>query len=90
MSTPASLTTERGGLAVDARAPRWIRRGLQVAARWAPALGVRLALRLFFTPLPSKLAARARPLPATAGWQRSLLPFESGRIAVWTHADAKP
>jgi pimeloyl-ACP methyl ester carboxylesterase len=78
MNAPASDAV----LAVDPRAPRWMRRGLQATARFAPSLAVRLALRLFFTPLPSKLAARARPLPA--GWRRTMLPFESGRIAVWT------
>lgn len=79
-----NASADTSTLAVDPRAPRWMRRGLQATARFAPSLAVRLALRLFFTPLPSKLAARARPL--AAGWRRTMLPFESGRIAVWTLA----
>lgn len=83
-----SATADTAALTVDPRAPRWMRRGLQATARFAPALAVRLALRLFFTPLPSKLAARARPL--AGGWRRTLLPFESGRIAVWTRDGEGP
>ena len=83
-----SSTAADAVLTVDPRAPRWMRHGLRATARFAPALAVRLALRLFFTPLPSKLAARARALPAA--WRRTALPFESGRISVWTLEDDAP
>lgn len=57
---------------------------LRLADRLAPALGTRGALRLFFTPLPWKLASR-RPLPAP--WQVSHWPFEGVQLAVHRRAD---
>ncbi|MET0336058.1 MAG: alpha/beta fold hydrolase [Rhizobacter sp.] len=66
-------------------------RSLALALRWshavAPAASTRLALRLFFTPMPLKLAARRRPMPA--GWQVEQWPFEQGTMAVYrkTHTD---
>jgi pimeloyl-ACP methyl ester carboxylesterase len=70
------------------RAVRWLGRGLRAAHRVSPGFGLRLALRLFFTPLPSKLAARARPVPAA--WQARRWPFEGGEIAAWRRADLAP
>lgn len=62
-----------------------VARSLGVALRMsqsvAPAAATRLALRLFFTPMPFKLAARRRPLPA--GWQVEHWPFEQGTMAVY-------
>lgn len=66
-------------------AVRWLGRGLRLVRRWAPSLSVRAAQRLFFTPLPTKRLARARPAPP--GWLMEALPFEQGRIAVWRHRD---
>jgi pimeloyl-ACP methyl ester carboxylesterase len=63
------------------RAVRWMGAGLRAAHRVAPSLGARLTMRLFFTPLPTKVAARRRPLPA--GWRIETLPFEQGRLALW-------
>ena len=67
---------------------RWIGRGLRLLRGVAPGLALRTALRLFFTPLPSKLAARARPVPP--GWTIEHLPFEGTRLAVWRRVEAKP
>lgn len=53
---------------------------LRLSQSIAPAAATRLALRLFFTPMPLKLAARRRSLPA--GWQVEHWPFEGGRLAV--------
>jgi len=54
----------------------------------SPDVGLRLALRLFFTPMPSKLAARARPVPAV--WRARRWPFEGGEIAAWRRTDVEP
>lgn len=54
---------------------------LRLSQSVAPAAATRLALRLFFTPLPLKLAARRRPLPA--GWAVEHWPFEHGAMAVY-------
>lgn len=54
---------------------------LRLSQSVAPAAATRLALRLFFTPMPLKLAARRRPLPP--GWQVEHWPFEQGSMAVY-------
>ncbi len=55
--------------------------------RVAPRAGTDLALRLFLTPLPTKLAARRRAVPA--GWRVERLPFENGSdLALWRLAAA--
>lgn len=64
-----------GGLA---RSVAW---GLRVSQGVAPALAARLALRLFFTPLPLKLAARRRAVPAP--WRLEHWPFEQSSMAVY-------
>ena len=51
--------------------------------RLAPDFSTQLALRLFFTPVPTKRAARARHVPAP--WRVERLPFEGASIAVWQH-----
>jgi pimeloyl-ACP methyl ester carboxylesterase len=57
---------------------------LRLADRLAPALGTRGALRLFFTPLPWKLAARRqRPAP----WRVSHWPFEGVHLAMHRRDD---
>lgn len=67
-----------------ARAVAALLRGLE---RWAPRLGTRLALGLFFTPLPTKLAARARAVPQD--WRQERLAFEGGSLVLWRHATAQ-
>lgn len=57
---------------------------LRVADRLAPALGTHGAMRLFFTPLPWKLAAR-RPLPAP--WRVSHWRFEGVQLAMHRRGD---
>ncbi len=54
---------------------------LRLSQTVAPALATRLALRLFFTPLPLKLAGRQRPVPAP--WRVEHWPFEQGSFAVY-------
>ena len=59
---------------------------LRLSQSVAPAAATRLALRLFFTPLPLKLAARRRPIPAP--WRVEHWPFEHGAVAVYRRDDA--
>jgi pimeloyl-ACP methyl ester carboxylesterase len=81
MSTPNPATT----FYAASRSARWIGGALRGMQTLSPGLGTRLALRLFFTPLPLKLAARRRAVPA--GWQLSHWPFEHGTVAVYRRAD---
>jgi len=81
MSSPNPATTFYGA----SRGARWLGAALRGTQRVAPGLGVRLALRLFFTPLPLKLAARRRALPA--GWALAHWPFEQGTMAVYRRTD---
>lgn len=60
-------------------------RALQAVQRVAPGWGTRFALRLFFTPLPSKRAARRLDVPAP--WRVTRWPFEGGDIAVYRRDD---
>lgn len=60
---------------------------LRLADRVVPAWGTRGALRLFFTPLPWKLAAR-RPLPSP--WQLTHWPFEGVQLASHRRTDLTP
>ena len=53
----------------------------------APAAGTRLALRLFFTPLPTKAIARRRPVPAP--WRAQRFPFEGGHVVLWRRPDVE-
>jgi pimeloyl-ACP methyl ester carboxylesterase len=52
-----------------------------------PAWGTRAALRVFFTPLPLKLAVR-RPVPA--GWQLTRWPFEGADLVVYRRGHVEP
>lgn len=67
---------------------RLVTGALRTAERWAPGLATRLALALFFTPLPSKSHARARPVPAA--WQPVRRRFEQGEVVTWQHSDVQP
>jgi pimeloyl-ACP methyl ester carboxylesterase len=58
---------------------------LRLAHRLAPALGTRLALNLFSTPVPGKRQARARPVPAP--WTARRQPFEGGWVTTWQRSD---
>ena len=60
-------------------------RGLQ---RVSPDLGARVALGLFFTPMPTKWLARSRAVPRP--WVEHQLPFEGGHISVWQRSDIQP
>ena len=60
-------------------------RGLQHVS---PTLGTRLALGIFFTPMPTKWLARSRAVPLP--WVERQLPFEDGHISVWQRSDMAP
>jgi pimeloyl-ACP methyl ester carboxylesterase len=64
-----------GGLA------RSVGLALRLSQSVAPALATRLALRLFFTPMPLKLSARRRAVPAP--WRIEHWPFEEGALAAY-------
>jgi len=85
MSALPSPTRQVDAFYAGQSSARWLRRGLRAARRLSPALAVDLAMRLFFTPMPSKLAARARPAPAA--WEAERLRFEDGAIALWRRGD---
>lgn len=56
--------------------------------RVSPDLGTRVALSLFFTPMPTKWLARSRAVPRP--WVERRLPFEGGHISVWQRSDIEP
>lgn len=58
---------------------------LRLSQSVAPAAATRLALRLFFTPLPLKLAARRQTLPAP--WRVEHWSFEQGAVAMYRRRD---
>lgn len=70
------------------RVARGLGQALQAVQRLAPGWGTRLALRLFFTPLPTKRGSRRRDLPP--GWTLERWPFESGSVAVYRRDGAPP
>lgn len=59
---------------------------LRAAHALQPALGTRLATRLFFTVLPSKLATRGRRAPHH--WRAERWPFERASLTVYHRTDA--
>ena len=62
--------------------------GLRAANAVAPGIATRLALRLFFTPLPLKWNARRRALPPS--WRAERWPFEGASLTAYRHVDATP
>lgn len=66
-------------------AARLMGAALRAAHRWSPPLATRMALQLFFTPLPSKQHARARPVPAP--WVAQRRRFEQGELVTWQRSD---
>jgi len=93
MSSPAPSTSANPASAfyagVVARSLGWALRASQSVA---PAAATRLALRLFFTPLPLKLVARRQPVPAP--WRTERWPFEQGAMTAYRrddpHANERP
>ncbi|RZL89727.1 MAG: alpha/beta fold hydrolase [Variovorax sp.] len=67
---------------------RALRLALGAAQRAWPALGVRVAYRLFGTPLPLKWLNRRQGLDAR--WQREVWPFENADLGVYTPAAKAP
>jgi pimeloyl-ACP methyl ester carboxylesterase len=83
----ASISTPSAGLAFgQSRVARCLAIGLRMINRLAPELAARLALDLFFTPLPLKLGARAR---ASAPWQIERIACGGQRVALLRHATAR-
>ncbi|HJV59413.1 MAG TPA: alpha/beta fold hydrolase [Albitalea sp.] len=66
------------------RAAQALGAALRAVDSLAPAWGTRAALRLFFTPLPWKVAMR-RPVPAL--WTVTHWPFEGVRLASYRRSD---
>ncbi|MBL0729005.1 alpha/beta fold hydrolase [Piscinibacter sp. HJYY11] len=81
MSTPTVAASNPAASFYASLGARSLGFALRLSQSVAPAAATRLALRLFFTPMPLKLAARRRPLPA--GWQVEHWPFEQGAMAVY-------
>lgn len=69
-------------------AARGIAALLRSVHRVSPALGTRLAMGLFFTPMPTKWLARSRAVPRP--WVERQLPFEGGHVSVWQRSDIEP
>lgn len=69
-------------------AARLVGAALRAVHRWSPGWATNLALRLFFTPLPSKQHARAKPVPAP--WQPTRRRFEQGQLVTWQRSDVHP
>jgi pimeloyl-ACP methyl ester carboxylesterase len=59
---------------------------LRAAHALQPALGTRLATRIFFTVLPNKLAARRQRLGRQ--WRAERWPFERASLTLYRHAEA--
>jgi pimeloyl-ACP methyl ester carboxylesterase len=81
----APAAAQVGAFYGGSRIARWMGRGMRAAHAVSPGLALRLAMRLFFTPVPLKLAARARP--ASAAWRPEPVAFERGRMVLW-HREA--
>ena len=84
----AKTATPVAGFYGGSRLMRGFGQALQAVQRLAPGWAARLALRLFFTPLPTKRVARRRALPP--GWTLEHWPFETRSIAVYRRANARP
>ncbi|HEY0820621.1 MAG TPA: alpha/beta fold hydrolase, partial [Rhizobacter sp.] len=86
MSTPSAAATAANPAAgfYAGIVARSLGLALRLSQSVAPAAATRLALRLFFTPMPFKWAARRRPLPE--GWRVEHWPFEQGAMAVYRRA----
>ena len=66
-SVPTPAANPAAAFYASSRPAQWMGAALRVIDRLAPRWGTHSALRLFFTPLPFKLAMRrALPSPCTA------------------------
>lgn len=83
-STAQAAANPAAELFGGARVAAWLGAGLRLAHALRPALGTRLAARLFFTPLPGKRVARR--LAAPPGWQIERWPFERASLTVYRRA----
>ena len=90
MTTPTTSTpaaNPASAFYAGSRVAQLMGRSLRSLDAVAPAFGTRAALRLFFTPLPWKLAARgAVPAP----WTVAHWPFEEVVLAAYRRPDLEP
>lgn len=85
-TTTAQAANPATAFYATGRAASLLAASLRAAHALQPALGTRLATRLFFTVLPSKLAARRqRPGPQ---WRAERWPFERASLTLYRHAEA--
>ena len=87
MSTTSTSPNPAATFYAASRAARALGTVLRAVDSLVPAWGTRAALRLFFTPLPLKLAMR-RPL--SAPWTVSTWPFEGVSLAAYRRQDIEP
>jgi len=85
--TPTTSANPASAFYAGSRTAQAIGATLRTIDSLAPAWGTRAALRLFFTPLPWKLAAR-RPLPDP--WSVTHWPFEGVSLAAYRRRDIAP
>lgn len=87
-STSTSASTSSAGLAFgQSPVAHGLAAGLRGINRLAPGLATRLALDLFFTPLPFKFDARKR---VNAPWQLEHIVSGGKRIALLRHTGTRP
>lgn len=82
---PAAAVNPAAAFYGGNRLARWLGGALRVTHRMAPGVGTRMALRLFFTPLPLKTSARKRPVPKP--WRAQRYPLEGGSFVLWNRLD---
>jgi len=86
MSSPVPSTSANPASAFYAGlVARSLGLALRISQGVAPTFATRLALRLFFTPMPLKLVARRQPVPAP--WRIERWPFEHGAMAAYRRDD---
>lgn len=83
----ASTSNPATNFYATGRAAGLLGAGLRLAHTLQPALGTRLATRLFFTVLPNKLATRRQHQPQQH-WRSERWPFESASLTLYRHAEA--
>jgi pimeloyl-ACP methyl ester carboxylesterase len=84
MSSPSASTSAAALAFGQSRIARWLAASLRATERFAPELAARLALDLFFSPMPSKFSARKTAGP---GWHVERLPVHGvGHVALLRHA----
>ncbi|MBA2960603.1 MULTISPECIES: alpha/beta fold hydrolase [Ramlibacter] len=86
MSSPASALQATSTFYAASPGLRWLRLALAATQRLWPALAVRVALRIFGTPLPPRWLQRRSGWDR--GWQHERWPFEDGTLTLYTRPGA--